>query len=109
MIKNLSKVKRITEEGEYIYIGFLLHTMNDVIKVKGKDDIINCGENFSLFKNVKTDEFVFVSNYDIKEFSNELPYGVFQKEMSKFNNNFDIEIKDGVVNFIINEVIKVGL
>ena len=107
-LKDLKDVKRLYENGEYTYVGFVLHSMNEIIK-KGKEEIVICGENLSIFRNVKNNELVFISNYDIKDFSNDLPYGVFQKEMSKFNSNFKIEIKEGVIDFIFNEVINVSL
>lgn len=108
-LKDLKDVKRLYENGEYTYVGFVLHSMNEVIKNKNKEEVIISGENLSIFRNVKNNELVFISNYDIKDFSNDLPYGVFQKEMSKFNSNFKIEIKEGVVDFIFNEVINVSL
>lgn len=91
-MQNLNNVKKLTENGKYKLVGFMLVNTPK----KEQEDII-LGTVINFFKD-ENNNFYFVENTSIKDYSVSQPYGIFQPHISKFNSNFEVVNENGVLD-----------
>lgn len=86
-METLKNIKELIIDGKYKYSGFVIT----------KEPIIEDGEQkkegliLLFFKDLNSDSMFFIKNTDIYDYSKEAPYGVFQRFVSSFTANYDIE------------------
>lgn len=86
-METLKNIKELIIDGKYKYSGFVIT----------KEPIIEDGEQkkegliLLFFKDLNSDSMFFIKNTEIYDYSKEAPYGVFQRFVSSFTANYDIE------------------
>ena len=92
-METLKNIKELIVDGKYKYSGFVI--MKEPIiegdPQKGDSEIVEEGSIFLFFKDIISNDMFFVKNTDIYDYSKDAPYGIFQKFVSSFTANYDVE------------------